>query len=324
MTRVEAEKELKRIFGFEQFYDEQWQTIDKLFKGERLLLIERTGFGKSLCYQFPATQFEGITVIFSPLIALMRDQVHSLNAKGIVARYINSEQSPEETTEPRMKFLCEYLGDDLHKEYANCDNTNLTKQTTIPNQRIADKLAAFRENYFPDLSVESKQTKLSNGVAASYYGTSNVGSTLHRCKYEQGGDFPDCLLKLTLKTFRKKIANDSFDFILYVPPTVSGNLVRNFAEKVSTALKIPISHSLIKLHTTEPQKIFRNSYLKRENVAGSFSYSQPEELQNKRILLIDDIFDSGATIKEIGKVLTDMGAAEIVPLVIARTVGGDL
>ena len=61
-------------------------------------MIERTGFGKSLCYQFPATQFPGITVIFSPLIALMRDQVRSLNEKGISAAYINSEQAIEENT----------------------------------------------------------------------------------------------------------------------------------------------------------------------------------------------------------------------------------
>ena len=59
-------------------------------------MIQRTGFGKSLCYQYPATQFDGITVIFSPLIALMRDQVKALNNKGILASFINSEQSPDE------------------------------------------------------------------------------------------------------------------------------------------------------------------------------------------------------------------------------------
>jgi len=60
------------------------------------LLIEKTGFGKSLCFQFPATLFEGTTVIFSPLIALMRDQVKKLTALGISAKCINSEQTPEE------------------------------------------------------------------------------------------------------------------------------------------------------------------------------------------------------------------------------------
>src|SRR5690625_2335769 len=99
MTRQEAEVQLKKVFGFDHFYDEQWETINLLFKDKRVLLIEKTGFGKSLCYQFPATQFDGLTVIFSPLIALMRDQVKSLNEKGIAARFINSEQTQEENSE---------------------------------------------------------------------------------------------------------------------------------------------------------------------------------------------------------------------------------
>jgi ATP-dependent DNA helicase RecQ len=96
MDRAEAEKELKKTFGFDKFYEEQWETINLLFQGKRVLLIEKTGFGKSLCYQYPATIFKGLTVIFSPLIALMRDQVRALNEKGVKAKYINSEQSQEE------------------------------------------------------------------------------------------------------------------------------------------------------------------------------------------------------------------------------------
>ena len=75
ISRQEAQVILKNTFGFDRFYDVQWETIDLLFKGKRVLLIEKTGFGKSLCFQFPATQFSGLTVVFSPLIALMRDQV---------------------------------------------------------------------------------------------------------------------------------------------------------------------------------------------------------------------------------------------------------
>ena len=58
MTRAEAENKLKRIFGLDHFYDEQWRSIERILRGERILMIERTGFGKSLCYQFPATQFD--------------------------------------------------------------------------------------------------------------------------------------------------------------------------------------------------------------------------------------------------------------------------
>lgn len=678
MNRTEAEKKLKTIFGFEKFYDEQWDTIKLLFEGKRVLLIEKTGYGKSLCFQFPATQFSGITVIFSPLIALMRDQVRSLNEKGIVAKFINSEQTKEEnsstiqeaiqgkikilyiaperqenqewidatrkmnlsmivideahtvsvwghdfrpafrriinlvqllpknlpilattatatkrvekdiekqisgdivtirgnlmrdnlhllvidvkseddklvwlgnninkiqgsgiiytgtrvnteiysrwlnflkvssveynagldgdsrkeienglmankwkciistnalgmgidkpdirfiihtqipaspihyyqeigragrdgkptyiilffnstlvekniyedaqlplafieggrpsilkyqividalktqpfgerelikvtnmkqnqirvikadlieqgivkevvygrskkyeyqfnapklntkpfqelremklkeldsmieyvfTKQSRMQFLCEYLGDINNKRFTNCDNTNHKKIVFVQNKEVSEKLLEFRETYFPELIVESKDSNIVNGVAASYYGVSNVGAAIHRCKYENGGDFPDFLLKLTLKAFRNKYGQQKFDYICYVPPTESGDLVKNFAEKLSMILQIPISHKLKKISITKPQKVFQNTYLKKDNVKGAFRYDNPSEMRNKSVLIFDDIFDSGATINEIGNLLTNYGAKTIFPIVIARTVGGDI
>ncbi|OGU67302.1 MAG: RecQ family ATP-dependent DNA helicase [Stygiobacter sp.] len=678
MNRVEAEKKLKTIFGFENFYDEQWNTIKLLFEGKRVLLIEKTGYGKSLCFQFPATQCSGVTVVFSPLIALMRDQVRSLNEKGIAAKFINSEQTQEEnsatiqdaiqgkvkilyiaperqenqewidatrkmnlamivideahtisvwghdfrpafrriinlvqllpknlpvlattatatkrvekdiekqisgdivtirgnlmrenlhlfvidvkseddklvwlgdniaklqgsgiiytgtrvnteiysrwlnfininsveynagldgdsrkeiekglmsnkwkcvistnalgmgidkpdirfiihtqipaspihyyqeigragrdgkptyiilffnstllknnifedaqlpiafieggrpsiqkyqsiidalktqplgerelikvtnmkqtqirvikadlieqgivkevvygrskkydyqfnaprldtktfqelremklkeldsmieyifTEKSRMQFLCEYLGDSYNKIFSNCDNTNHKKIIFVQNKEVSEKLSKFRETYFPELIVESNDSNIVNGVASSYYGASSVGAAIHKSKYENGGDFPDFLLKLTLKAFRNKYSQQKFDYVCYVPPTESGDLVKNFAEKISIVLKIPITHKLKKISVTKPQKIFQNSYLKKDNVKGAFRYENPSEIKSKVILLLDDIFDSGATIKEIGSLFTSYGAKTIAPIVMARTVGGDI
>lgn len=678
MNRFDYEKRLKSIFGIDHFYNEQWEAVQRILNGERILMIQRTGFGKSLCYQFPATQFEGITVIFSPLIALMRDQVKALNGKGISARYINSEQSVEEnsaaiqdaldgkvkilyiaperqensewieatrkmnlsmvvideahtisvwghdfrpafrriinlvkllpqslpvlattatatkrvqqdiehqiggrlttirgqlvrdnfnlyvikvhsedeklvwlaqnlnriegtgliytgtrvntevyakwlvynginainynaghdadtrkdvenglmqnrykcvvstnalgmgidkpdirfiihtqipaspihyyqeigragrdgkpttiilfyneqkdengieedyelpkafidgarpskekylkaiealkqeplserglmkttnlkqtqirvikadlidqgiakevvngkskvleyqfgareldtqsfedlriaklkdldamvgyvnTTKPRMQYLCEFLDDDNNVNYSNCENTNLNKLTVMVTGFWRDKLSDFRESYFPVLDVESRNSNIVNGVAASYYGVSNVGNALHRSKYGNGGDFPDFLLRLTLKAFHKTFGNARFDWVLYVPPTHSGDLVKNFAVKFASDIKVPISHKLVKVRQTSEQKVYQNGWLKQDNVKDAFSYLSPEEVNGKRILLLDDIFDSGATMKEIGKLLTTMGAETIVPIAIAKTVGGDI
>jgi len=229
-----------------------------------------------------------------------------------------------ETTNSRMKFLCDYLGDNSIHNFTNCDNTSEKKIHVIVTPEWSDKLQDFRENYFPELVVESHGSNIVNGVAASYYGISNVGAAIHKSKYENGGDFPDFLLKLTLKAFRKKFGNEPFDFILYVPPTKSGNLVKNFAEKLSQVLKIPISHGLQKIRETKEQKIFESSYLKQENVSNAFSYSNQDEIIGKNIILFDDICDSNATIKEIGKFLTSLGVEKIAPIVIAKTVGGDL
>jgi ATP-dependent DNA helicase RecQ len=224
----------------------------------------------------------------------------------------------------RMQYLCNYLGDLDQAACGICDNeTNKNLRITTTDDLI-QKLQDFRETFFPVLEVETQRSKIVNGVAASYYGVSNVGAAIHNSKYENGGDFPDWLLRLTLKAFRKYYGNTKFDLILYVPPTESGDLVRNFAMKISAVLKIPISHKLQKNSPTSPQKLLHSGITKRDNVHGKFVYENPEEVVGKSILLIDDIFDSGYTIKEIGQYLTNIGATVISPLLIAKTLGGDI
>ncbi|HNX22339.1 MAG TPA: RecQ family ATP-dependent DNA helicase [Bacteroidales bacterium] len=228
-----------------------------------------------------------------------------------------------ETSQSRMNYLCDFLGDSTPNIAESCDNTGLKKVQVIVTDDWIQKVQEFHGQYFPILEVEMKGTNLVNGIAASYYGFSNVGTSLHRCKYENGGDFPDFLLKLTLKAYRKNYGQNKFDLVLYVPPTKSGDLVKNFAVKVAEVLNIPISHQLKKLRETEEQKIFENAYLKSDNVKNVFIFENRDQIFGKNILLIDDIFDSGATIKEIGRYLTKLGAFQIAPLTIAKTVGGD-
>ena len=63
--------------------------------------------------------------------------------------------------------------------------------------------------------------------------------------------------------------------------------------------------------------------MKKSNIKDAFAFEGPEEISGKTILLFDDVFDSGATIKEIGRLLSNLGASKIAPIVIAKTVGGD-
>ena len=224
----------------------------------------------------------------------------------------------------RMQYLCNYLGDTLPHECGVCDNDSGKRVPVRTREEYPQKLNEFRETFFPVLDVETSRSNIINGVAASWYGVSNVGAALHRSKYEGGGNYADWLLSLTLKAYRKQFGTSKFDLILYVPPTVSGDLVKTFAEKVGSVLKIPVSHKLVKTSATEPQKVFQSAISKKDNVRGKFMYLDPEEVAGKSVLLVDDIFDSGCTIKEIGRYLTGIGAVRIAPLVIARTVGGDL
>lgn len=87
---------LKLNFGYDSFRSEQQKIIQNVLAKRDTLVIMPTGGGKSICYQLPALFFDGITIVVSPLIALMKDQVDSLKANGISATYFNSSQTEEE------------------------------------------------------------------------------------------------------------------------------------------------------------------------------------------------------------------------------------
>jgi ATP-dependent DNA helicase RecQ len=87
---------LKENFGFEKFRTNQEEIINTILSGHDTLAIMPTGGGKSICFQLPALLFPGITIVISPLIALMKDQVDSLKANGIEACFINSSQTSAE------------------------------------------------------------------------------------------------------------------------------------------------------------------------------------------------------------------------------------
>lgn len=334
-------------------------------------IIKKVLYGKTKRYEYQFNAPALNTAHFERLREVKLKDLHSME------QYIYTDM-------PRMKYLCVFLDSDEQTNYTNCDNTNLEKIHVTVSPELITKLEEFRDTYFPDLELASwtirkggfricipspnkillektikdennvvveqpvieyrnsieasdytreeietinillgKASHLVNGYAASYYGVSNVGAALHRSKYENGGDFPNFLLKKTLSVFYKKFRDIHFDLVLYIPPTKSGDLVKNFATKFARVINVPISHDLTKRRITQEQKIFQNSYSKQDNVAGAFEIKD-DVVKGKTILLLDDIYDSGATLKEAGKLLTQKGVKCIVPIVIAKTIGGTL
>ena len=81
---------LKQVFGYDTFREGQEILVESTISGRDVLGIMPTGAGKSLCFQVPALLFEGITLVISPLISLMKDQVTALNELGVHAAFLNS------------------------------------------------------------------------------------------------------------------------------------------------------------------------------------------------------------------------------------------
>ncbi|WP_435262015.1 DNA helicase RecQ [Tenacibaculum sp. nBUS_03] len=126
-------EKLKSNFGYDSFRLQQQEIIENIIAKNDTLVIMPTGGGKSICFQLPALFFEGITIVISPLIALMKDQVDSLKANGIGASYYNSSQSTEEqetvfdevvTRKIKLLYVApESLGllqNILNKSYVSC------------------------------------------------------------------------------------------------------------------------------------------------------------------------------------------------------------
>lgn len=96
---------LKKYFGYSEFHPLQREIINDVLAGRDVFVLMPTGSGKSLCYQLPAVMKDGITIVVSPLIALMKDQVDALRTSGIGASFINSSLGVKEIEDAKTRLL---------------------------------------------------------------------------------------------------------------------------------------------------------------------------------------------------------------------------
>ena len=116
----QIKEKLKDIFGYTTFRGNQEVVIKNILSGRNTFVIMPTGAGKSLCYQLQAMVRDGLAIVISPLIALMKNQVDQLNAYGINARFLNSTLSKGEIT--RLKKNFDDIGNVLVKTINRIDD----------------------------------------------------------------------------------------------------------------------------------------------------------------------------------------------------------
>lgn len=100
---TEARSLLKQLYGYDDFRPAQANVIESILEGYDTFAFLPTGYGKSVTFQIPAVMCDGLTIVISPLIALMKDQVDDCNAKGIAATYVNSTQKPQESADELLR-----------------------------------------------------------------------------------------------------------------------------------------------------------------------------------------------------------------------------
>lgn len=155
---------LRRFYGYPAFRPSQEPVIRSLLNGEDTVAIMPTGAGKSICFQIPAMIFPGITLVISPLISLMKDQVDALTGQGIPASYINSTLSAAES-EARLndiaagRYKLVYVAPErLDTDYFNTSSNTSpfrwspsTKRIVSPNGvMISDRAIARSPPSSPD------------------------------------------------------------------------------------------------------------------------------------------------------------------------------
>ncbi len=242
-------------------------------------------------------------------------------------RELNDMQQYAMSAQCYMGYLTEYLGDQAGYSCGVCSYCQPGNfPFIVPSQRIQATVGYFlNEEWLPRIEKRggAKSPSHEAGWSLSYHGNSHIGKLVRASKYEGAGPFPVQLVIRAVEIIQKRYPIHTIDAIVSVPPTKSGTLVENFAQHVASLLHKPYLPIVIKISTTREQKDLTNRLQKEDNVKGAFSVQPAGEITDRTLLLIDDIYDSGCILKEVGRTLMLAGAKAVYPLTITRTVHSD-
>jgi ATP-dependent DNA helicase RecQ len=207
---------LKKYFGYDEFRPLQQEIIDNVLAGRDSFVLMPTGGGKSLCYQLPALKFAGLTIVISPLIALMKDQVDALRGNGIAAEFINSSLEPaeiakicEQAKEGKVKIL--YIAPERFA-LPDFQNFLISLDVSLIAVDEAHCISEWGHDFRPDYRNLGQLKKVFPGVpviALTATATAKVrADIIFQLKLEQGRTFVSSFNRenLELKVVDKKQA----------------------------------------------------------------------------------------------------------------------
>jgi ATP-dependent DNA helicase RecQ len=231
------------------------------------------------------------------------------------------------THECFMDYLASYLGDEPGYQCGWCGNCQSQNWYALSIAGAGTKTAEqfLEQNFLPRLEKRGsiKRPEHEAGWALSYHGGTRIGKLVRASKYEGAGPFAEELVRRAVEIIRTRYPLAELDGIVSVPPTKSGNLVEDFARRVASQLGLSFLTLLSKQRITREQKLCTNALQKKENVKGAFQVREPSQVTGRTLLLIDDIYDSGHMLREVGATLMQAGAKAVYPLTITKTLHSD-
>ncbi len=192
-----------------------------------------------------------------------------------------------------MEYLTTYLGDQGAYQCRSCGQC---RASNFPIIRLSERMLAaathfLEEEFLPRIEKRGTEKRPIHeaGWSLSYHGITRIGRLVRASK----------------------------------PPTRSGMLVETFARQVAIQLDLEYVSVLVKVRQTQEQKSLSNWLQKKDNVKDAFTVRFPEQVAGRTLLLIDDIYDSGYMLREVGQTLMQAGARAVYPLTITRTAHSD-
>lgn len=249
----------------------------------------------------------GSTQYLSPIKAQLPDEIDFNIIKCVVAGYDNT--TTEHIIPPRSGV-----------------DATLSSQPAAPISQPND-IDSFLTRSHPRPLTGSWQTGWALGfhsrISGSDWSRSGVGDLTYRLKYESDTTVLPALIQQTLDLFQAHPEMNQADVIIPVPSSTERkvNPIHVFCEALAGKINLPMQTLVVKTRQTQPQKELKTLAQKRGNVAGAFSVRG--EVKGKRVLLVDDLFDSGATLDETTRLLLKHGASRVNVLTLTRTIHSD-